>query len=161
MYSISDIKTYFESYAAHSNISKVMFGSLDDFIDSLPTTKAAQYPLMYVPYYTRTLGENQADLHYETLSMMMTLYEPLGKNKGKAERHRILDKLEPIIKECIGRLIYDYEAELFPIKQSIDFKGNGPNVSEPIAPNNLIGWAYEFEVMVVSDIQHNPAVWQV
>ncbi|MEM1134940.1 MAG: hypothetical protein AAGI07_03805 [Bacteroidota bacterium] len=160
MNNIQSVKAYFDSYDTHNQIKSVIFGSIDDLLDVLPNKKAADYPLVYVPYYSRQLSENQADFQYETLSFMMALYEPFNKNKGKEERQIKLRKLEEIMNDMIGRLVYDFEEEIFPIKQHIDFKGNGPNVSEPLAPNNLIGWAYEFEMLIHSTIHYKAEVWQ-
>lgn len=160
MTKISELEAYFKSYISHDLINKVMFGGLDDFLDALPSTKSIEYPLLYVPYYTRRLDENQSDMHSENLSFMMAIYEPLPKNKGKEKRSEVLDRLETIIRDCIGRLVHDHESGGMPIRRSIGFKGDGPNVSEPIAPNNLIGWAYGFDIMFESNIHHNTAAWQ-
>ncbi|UZR93130.1 hypothetical protein [Chondrinema litorale] len=137
-----------------------MFGSIDDLLDELPSKQEEEYPLLFVPYFTRQSKENEAEFKYDILSFMITLYKPYGKDEGKSTKNSILTELEPIINELIGKLHFDMEEEVFPIRQAIDFKGNGPNISEPIAPNDLIGWAYEFDIMIQSSIQHNPDSWQ-
>ena len=158
--SIAELESYFKGFTSHEDIQTAIFGSVDDLLDGLPLLKEADYPVLFVPFFTRLTDENDADYTWDNLSLMVALYKPWPKGTPHTMRNSILAELEPIMNEVIGKIYEDINEELFPIQSDMGLKGDGPNISEPLAPNRLIGWVYEFQFLQTSQIKHNPAKWQ-
>lgn len=155
----SEIKAYVESMANHNEINTAIFGSIDELLGGLRTYKNVDYPLLFVPEYSVSPQENQADYRFETITMLFTLYQPFPKNAAHADRHQILAELEPIIRDVAGKICEDIENESFPVQRYHEFQLQGPNISEPVGTNRLIGYALELSFIQTASIRHRPEMW--
>jgi len=152
-------KAYFETLVAHPKINKVEFSPIDALLDGLPNLEATDYPVLFVPYYDRSAAANRADWQYDTLSFVVTVYKPFDPEEKAAARHALMVELEQIMNEVAAKIYRDLNDETFPATQIADFSVRGPNPSEPLSPNHLIGWAFEFDVVMNTSITHNPDLW--
>lgn len=145
--------------ASHSGIQTAVFGSIDELLQGLRSYKEADYPLLFVPEYSVSPEENRADYRHERVEMIFTLYKPYPKNATHELRHQILSELEPIIRDVAGKVFEDIETQTTPMERFHNFRLTGPNLSEPLGPNRLIGYAIELSFSQTSSIRHRPEMW--
>lgn len=155
------IKNYVESLSSHKDLKKAVFGSMDLLLSGMGRYKSEEdYPLLFVPEFVRSTKTTDGEHRYTTISLLPSIFKPWHKNEGENKRQEILNELEPLIHQIGGRFYEDFELRIAPFdKAFFEIEGDGPNIAEPIGSSRLVGWTYEFELSLQSELIHTPENW--
>lgn len=154
------LKSYFEGFVAHPQINGALYGGLDEFFDKIKAkADPIAYPFFYVPVRFSNADFNNADLNFNRMVFLLNLYKPWKKTAAQADWHDIVEELEPIMDAVIGKVFNDIDEQTAPWRRDTDYKGRGPNISEPTTSDRLVGISFELTIIQQSAVYYDPEIW--